>query len=282
MDVDFYPSFETSKFLSDLDIVVLAVPLINLDECISSLPKEELRGKLVVNITPLLDHSKKILLNAYREFPDIDILVSNPLVGTSGDPTAAAADLWDGRIMVIDEPRVEEKMRLERYLQIFKDARCIVYEVDSEVHDATVANTEFVTHMMGRLLDRNVLPPTPLSSKEFSALSDVGAMTNGESFDRFYGMYKYNKKAEGYLSAMRENLAAIERQLAAREAYLAAKAEMRQSERHKLLAETRLLLQELVQGGTLSLPEADSSNDDQQPPGDDGDATRDLTLDTKG
>ncbi|KAL3945063.1 MAG: hypothetical protein SGBAC_000854 [Bacillariaceae sp.] len=282
MDVDFYPSFETSKFLSDLDIVVLAVPLINLEECISSLPKDELRGKLVINITPLLDHSKKILLKAYREFPDIDILVYNLLGRTSGDPTAEAADLWGDRMMIIEDSRVQDNMRVERYLQIFKDARCVVYGVDSDTHDATIANSEFVSHMTGRLLDRNVLPPALLSSKEYSALSELGAMANGESFDRFYGMYKYNKNSKAYLSAIRENLAAMERQLAAREAYLAAKAEMRQSERHKLLAETRLLLQELVQGGTLSLPEADSSNDDQQPPGDDGDATRDLTLDTKG
>ena len=136
---------------------------------------------------------------------------------------------------------------------------------------------------MSRLLDRKLLPPTPVTSKEYNALTEVGEMSYGDSFDRFFGMYNYNERAKDYLSIMRENLASIERQLAAREAYLAAKAEMRKSDRQQLLAETRLLLQEIAQGGALlSLPEAETFIDDEQPPDDDNDATKDLTLDVKG
>lgn len=282
LDVDFYPSFESSKFLSGLDVVILAVPIIYLEECVRSLPVAELRGKLVVDVSPLQVPSKNILLSAFRDFPDIDIIVTNPMFGASGDPTAMMTDRWDGRSMVVDEARVADFTRREKFFKIFKDARCQVIEMDSEGHDYTVADAEFVTHMVGRLLDRKLLPPTPVTSKEYEALTEVEEMTYGDSFDRFFGMYKYNDRAKDYLSVMRENLASIERQLAAREAYLAAKAEMRKSDRQQLLAETRLLLQEIAQGGGLSLPEAGISNDDQQPPNDDSDSTKDLTLDVKG
>jgi hypothetical protein len=46
---------------------------------------------------------------------------------------------------------------------------------------------------------------------------------------------------------MRENLAQVERQLASKEAYLAASAEMKNNDRQRLIAETKLLLQEILQ-----------------------------------
>ncbi|CAJ1890271.1 unnamed protein product [Cylindrotheca closterium] len=281
MEIDFYHSFERSKFLSGLDIVILAVPMTCLEECVKSLPSEELRGKLVVNVSPLLLPAKKILLDALQDFPDIDVVVSNPMFGGSIDPDTVTADLWDGRTMVSEYARVSNGPRCDRYEKIFKNARCECYNMESNFHDATIANSEFVTHLMGRLLNRQLLPPALISSKDYKALSAIGEAAEGDSFDRFFSMYKYNDKAKDYLNILRENLADIERQLAAREAYLEAKADMRKIDRQQLLAETRLLLQELAQGGTLNLPEAGSSSNDQQFPGDDGEASRNLTLDVK-
>ena len=122
-------------------------------------------------------------------------------------------------------------------------------EMTADQHDSSTADAEFVTHMIGRLLDQKMLPPTPVISKEYEALCSVADVTSGDSFDRFFGMFKYNERAKEHLTTMRENLAALERQLAAREAYLSAKAEMKKSERQRLLAETRLLLQELAKSG---------------------------------
>ena len=82
--------------------------------------------------------------------------------------------------------------------------------------------------------------------------------------DLFFGMFKYNERANEHLTTMRENLAAVERQLAAREAYLAAKAEMKKSERQMLLAETRLLLQEIAKSGFASVAGKNAVNENQK------------------
>jgi hypothetical protein len=59
---------------------------------------------------------------------------------------------------------------------------------------------------------------------------------------------------------MRENLSTLEKQLAAREAYLEASAEIKDSDRQRLLAETKSLLQEMAKNGGLfddiNLPKA--------------------------
>jgi hypothetical protein len=97
-----------------------------------------------------------------------------------------------------------------------------------------------------------MLPPTPVSSKEYAALCDVTDMTSGDTFDLFYGMYKYNPRAKEHISKLRENLAKVERQLAAKEAYLAAKAELQDSDRQRLIAECRQLLHEVAKKSSLN------------------------------
>ena len=260
MGIDYYPHFETNAFLRNLDVVILSVPLIDLEDAVNALSPEKLAGKLIVDVTPLNAHPKNVLLKAFSNQPDVDILVTNPMFGPTSKEvngesmsTAGMSDLWDGRPMAYERVRITNMQRCERYLDIFEEARCQVVEIESDQHDTSTADAEFVTHMVGRLLDRKLLPATPVMSKEYTALNEVAEMTAGDSFDMFFGMFKYNERAKDYLMAMRENLADVERKLAAREAYLAAKAEMRQSDRQRLLAETKLLLQELAKSGLAAI-----------------------------
>lgn len=250
--VDFFPQYETSAFLKDLDVVILAVQLIDLEEVLASLPPEKLAGKLLVDVSPVNSFPRDLMLRLFSDQSDIDILVTNPMMGPK--PKAAAtrddSNMWDGRPMAYDRVRISDMQRCERYLRIFEDARCQVLEMDSKQHDESIAQAEFVTHTIGRLLNNGLLPATPLMSKEYEDLCDVAEMTAGDTLDMFFGMYKHNKKADEYLAMMRESLADIEKKLAARSAYLEAKAEIMQSDRQKLLSETRMLLQELARTET--------------------------------
>jgi arogenate dehydrogenase (NADP+) len=266
MGIDFYPHFESSAFLRHLDVIILAVPLIDLEATVNTLSPDKIAGKLIVDVSPLNAHPKNVLLKAFANQPDVDILVTNPMFGPApamgGESSASSgsseSNLLDGRPMAYERVRISDIRRCEQYLKFFEDARCQVMEMDSEQHDASTADAEFVTHMVGRLLDHKLLPPTPIMSHEYSALNAVAEMTAGNSFDAFFGMFKYNKRAKEYLMAMRENLADVERKLAARDAYLTAKAEMKKNDRQLLLAETKLLLQELVKTGLLTPDESPS------------------------
>ena len=139
-------------------------------------------------------------------------------------------------------------------------------EMSAEDHDAYVADAEFVTHLTGRLLDKNLLPVAPISSREYSALCDVAEMTANDTFDLFYGMFKYNDRAKELLNKMRDNLASVERKLAAKEAYLAASSEMKNSDRQKLLAECRMLLREVAKSNGDGTVTTIRKIDDQSSP----------------
>lgn len=251
-----------SKFLKGLDVILLTVPLIKFEDVVYRLPADLFRGKLVVNLSPLNSHPKAVMLQAFENHQDVDLLCSHLMFGsayTSGDSRGANSNcnsypssMLDGRHMVYEKVRISDVGRCERYLKIFEDARCHLVEMTVEQHDASIADAEFVTHLTGRLLhDTHMLPPTPVISREYAALCDMADMSSGDSFDVFFGMFKFNNNAQLHLTRMRENLAKLEQKLAAKEAYLAASSERQTRDRQSLITETKLLLQEIVRNGGL-------------------------------
>jgi len=277
LGVDFH--FDATTFFKGLDVVVLSVPLIRLQEAVDSLPINELRGKLVVDVSPLNDHPKSILLEAFASYPDIDVLVTNPLLGVlpreEDQPKSDVLDngvsvmnpiatgstgIWEGRQMIFERARVANIPRCDRYLEIFENARCEVVEEMASDHDAIISDAQFLTHLVGRLLHQDLLTPTPIMSKEYKDLTKISEMAAAGSFDRFYGMYKYNKHAGEYFKKLRENLTSLECALAARGAYLSAKEELIKGDRQKLLSETRMLLQELARSDFAAAENTRSSS----------------------
>eukprot|EP00550_Attheya_septentrionalis_P003837 CAMPEP_0198283940 /NCGR_PEP_ID=MMETSP1449-20131203/3526_1 /TAXON_ID=420275 /ORGANISM="Attheya septentrionalis, Strain CCMP2084" /LENGTH=740 /DNA_ID=CAMNT_0043980843 /DNA_START=197 /DNA_END=2419 /DNA_ORIENTATION=+ len=259
--VDYFPPFESLSFLSDLDVVILAVPLIDFDAVVSSLPADQLRGKLIVEVCPLSEHPKSVLMRHLGK--DVDVICSHPMFGPRNSPSNGG---WDGLPFVYEKVRIKDTRRCDQFLQIFEQERCQMVEMTAEQHDTLTADASFVTHLTGRLLDRSWLPPTPVISKEYAALCEVADLTNDDSFDLFYGMFKYNDRAKSHLNQMRDNLAKVERQLAAKEAYLSATAALQNSDRQRLIAECKSLLQEVAQSSRpVSQEESDDASTKQHP-----------------
>jgi prephenate dehydratase/prephenate dehydrogenase len=251
LGVEYFSNFEMLKFLQTLDVVVFAVPLVDFEDAITSMPLEALKGKLVVEMCNLNAHPKAVLLRTLGSYPEIDLVSMHLMLGpVQAEENPYVTPSWDGRPLIYEKVRIANIPRCEHFLKIFEEARCQMVEMSAEQHDATIADAEFVTHLMGRLLvDKQLLPPTPVVSKEYAALCDVADMMGTDSFDLFFGMFKYNDRAKDHLQKMRDNLSNLERQLAAKEAYLKASNEMKNSDRQRLLTETKLLLQEVVSKG---------------------------------
>jgi len=267
--IEYYPKFEMVPFLKECNVLILAVPQTDFEAMVSSLPADLLHDKLLVEVCSLSTHPKAVLLQ--NTPPDTDVIVSNPMFGRYSSSSHSSA--WDGQPMVYEKVRIRDERRANAFLEVFERARCQMVEMTAEEQDAHTADADFVTHLTGRLLDMSggrataiggdsgrLLPPTPVASREYTSLLEVAAMTHGETFDLFYGMYKFNSRAKDYLARMRENLARIEMKLAAKEAYLTARAEFQNNDRQRLIAECRELFRDVA--GTHHRNDDIVNNDD--------------------
>ena len=253
INIEYYPMFNMPAFLQDLDVIVLSVPLIQFAEVVTHLPTDYLRKKLIVEVCPLNTHPKTVLLSNLPQ--DVDIICSHPMFSPNSCKISGGSienddgGSWDTLPFVYEKVRVlNNPARAQAFLDIFSHARCKMVEMTAEQHDVYTANAEFVTHLTGRILNsKSLLPPAPIVSKEYELLKDVAEMTDTDSFDLFYGMFKFNEEnAKNHMREMRERLSKIEMQLAAKEAYLAAKAEIQDDDRQRLIEECKTLFREVA------------------------------------
>mmetsp|Transcript_20144 Transcript_20144/g.29768 ORF Transcript_20144/g.29768 Transcript_20144/m.29768 type:complete len:687 (+) Transcript_20144:16-2076(+) len=237
MGAKFFPVYEQKDFFSGLDVVLFSVSILSFQEVVKSIPIEYLKGKLIVEVLSVKTHPKEVLLENLSN--DCDILCTHPMFGPE-----SGLNGWQNLPFVYEKVRISNGQRADKFISIWEKERCKMVELTCEKHDEYAANSQFITHLLGRILGEQCLMNTPIDTRGFQNVLRLMETTCSDSFDLFYGLYKFNAHSHSTLKSLRESFAQVERQLAAKEAYVSAKQEMAVDERKKILSEVRELLQE--------------------------------------
>lgn len=238
----YFPTFEINAFLQDIDVIVLAVPLLNFEDVVSSLPVNQLHDKLVVEVCSLSAYPKRVLLQHLG--PTVDLISANALFGQA---RSSHEESWEGLPLLYERVRISHRRRADLFLGIFERARCQLVQMTADQQDIHTADAEFVTQLTGQLLDHGkLLPPVLVASKKYTSLCDAVDVNSAGTFDDFYGLFLFNDRAKKYLNQIKDNLSRVERWLAAKEAYLAASASLHSRNGHKWFDEYKQLLSDAV------------------------------------
>jgi len=118
-----------------------------------------------------------------------------------------------------NEGFVEAIDRIERFLSIWEEEGCRMIPMSCKQHDDFASRSQFITHLMGRILAKQGLIPTPIDTKGFQSVLKLIESTSADSFDLFYGLYKYNQNSQDTIkdlqNAMEEvvsNLKSLEKE----------------------------------------------------------------------
>eukprot|EP00566_Odontella_aurita_P009878 CAMPEP_0113548230 /NCGR_PEP_ID=MMETSP0015_2-20120614/12781_1 /TAXON_ID=2838 /ORGANISM="Odontella" /LENGTH=433 /DNA_ID=CAMNT_0000448843 /DNA_START=62 /DNA_END=1363 /DNA_ORIENTATION=- /assembly_acc=CAM_ASM_000160 len=114
------------------------------------------------------------------------------------DEAGSFVELGSGTVHNVhenSEAHLEGMDRMERFLSIWEEEGCRMVALSCADHDAHAANSQFITHLMGRILGSQGLGPTPIDTKGFETVLKLVENTNADSFDLFYGLYKYNENS---------------------------------------------------------------------------------------
>jgi prephenate dehydrogenase len=101
------------------------------------------------------------------------------------------------------EAHVEGMDRMERFLSIWEEEGCRMLAMSCKEHDSYAANSQFITHLMGRILGEQGLSTTPIDTKGFESVLRLIDTTTADSFDLFYGLYKYNQNSVNTIVKLR-------------------------------------------------------------------------------
>uniref|UniRef100_A0A7S2QDY9 Prephenate/arogenate dehydrogenase domain-containing protein n=1 Tax=Zooxanthella nutricula TaxID=1333877 RepID=A0A7S2QDY9_9DINO len=194
--------------IARVDVLIIATSIVSFASVVSELPFDLLRSAqpLIVDVLSVKEYPRGVLL---REMPaQCDILCTHPMFGPS-----SGRGSWEGLRFVFDEVRISNAGRARSFLSFFELAGCAMVPMSCAQHDQQAASTQFLTHLTGRVLAEQACEPTPIDTVGYQNLCAVKDNVCKDSFDLFYGLFKYNQCSLDQLRRFRDSLSAVEAQL---------------------------------------------------------------------
>ncbi|CAM0909808.1 unnamed protein product [Alopecurus aequalis] len=193
------------------DVVLLATSILSAKAVLQSLPVHRFRrNTLFVDVLSVKEFPKNLLLSSLPE--DFDIICTHPMFG----PESASGG-WAGLPFVYDKVRVGDcptrRARADAFLDIFAREKCRMVEMACADHDAHAAETQLLTHTVGRMLALLNLRATPIDTKGFETLLQLVENTCSDSFDLYNGLFMYNKNSMELLNRLESALDSVKRKL---------------------------------------------------------------------
>lgn len=233
MGVKYIPLSDPKAFLEqDLDVIVVAVSILSFEATVNSLAgplreyldeNDKKQGPLVVDVLSVKEHARQVMLDVLP--PECDILCTHPMFGPD-----SGKDSWRDLNFVYEKTRIDNVIldpsvvgqgderfvdtqghvhsvhedseahvegmdRIERFLSIWEEEGCRMVPMSCRDHDAYAANSQFITHLMGRILGQQGLSETPIDTRGFESVLKLVDSTTADSFDLFYGLYKFNQNS---------------------------------------------------------------------------------------
>ncbi|XP_031097981.1 arogenate dehydrogenase 2, chloroplastic-like [Ipomoea triloba] len=175
------------------DVILLCTSIISTEPVLRALPIQRLkRNTLFVDVLSVKEFPKNIMLQLLPSH--FDILCTHPMFGPESGKNG-----WHGLPFVFDKVRIGDEdsrvSRVESFLDIFDKEGCRMVEMSCAEHDKHAAGSQFMTHTVGRVLEKLQLETTPINTKGYETLLNLVENTASDSFDLYYGLFMYNKNA---------------------------------------------------------------------------------------
>ncbi|XP_076921843.1 arogenate dehydrogenase 2, chloroplastic-like [Bidens hawaiensis] len=193
------------------EVILLCTSILSTDKVLKSLPLQRLkRSTLFVDVLSVKEFAKDLFLQTLPV--EFDILCTHPMFGPE-----SGKDGWNGLPFVYDKVRIGEEesrvSRCEKFLDAFAREGCLMREMTCAEHDLHAAESQFITHTVGRILEKLGLDSTPINTKGYERLLDLVENTSSDSFELYYGLFMYNKNAMEQLERLDLAFEALKKEL---------------------------------------------------------------------
>lgn len=193
------------------DVVVICTSILSVRAVLASLPLHRLRrSTLFADVLSVKEFPRTLLLQTLP--PDFDVVCTHPMFGPE-----SGKDGWAGLPFVYEKVRVgpgeDRERRCEKFLDIFAKEGCRMVEMSCADHDRYAAETQFVTHTVGRMLAKLELESRPINTKGYETLLQLVENTCKDSFDLYNGLFMYNKNSTELLDRMEVAFDSLKKEL---------------------------------------------------------------------
>jgi len=167
------------------DVIFYAVPISAFEETIKSHKKYFTANHLLIDVLSVKMHPAKIF-EKYINETSTQALLTHPMFGPD-----SSKDGFEGLPMILDKFKTDDQ-KYEFWKKYFESKKLRVIEMTAKEHDKKAADSQGLTHFIGRLLEEFDLQPTNIDTVGAKKLQEVKEQTCNDTWELFTNLQHYN------------------------------------------------------------------------------------------
>ena len=167
------------------DVIVYAVPIESFEQVIADHKKYFREGHLLIDVLSVKLHPAKVF-EKHLKGTNIQAMLSHPMFGPDSSKWG-----FEGLPMILDKFRANSE-NYEFWKGYFANKKLRVIEMSARQHDKLAANSQGLTHFLGRLLDSFDMKPTPIDSLGAKKLLEIKEQTCNDTWQLFTNLQHFN------------------------------------------------------------------------------------------
>ncbi len=181
---------KTTRYVSDLrdlktaSVIFICTPINTFEDVVSKLSKH-LDGQLLIDVLSVKSYPAKIF-KKYSTKNNFKALLTHPMFG----PDSSKSGFSDLPIVMANLNA--DSKDYEFWKNYFQTKELKVVELSPSQHDRLAANSQGLTHFIGRVLEEFHFKPTPIDTLGAKKLQEITEQTCNDSYELFSDLQTYN------------------------------------------------------------------------------------------
>ena len=167
------------------DVIFFAVPIATFEEVIETHKKYFKPQHLLIDVLSVKMHPAEIFTK-HLEGTKTQALLTHPMFGPD-----SSKEGFNGLPMILDKFKTDDET-YAFWKKYFESKKLRVIEMSAKQHDKLAADSQGLTHFIGRLLDEFDMQPTVIDTVGAKKLQEVKEQTCNDTWELFMNLQHYN------------------------------------------------------------------------------------------
>ncbi len=185
-------------------VIFIAVPINKFDATIEKISPLLRENTTVVDVCSVKIHPAKVMLSKLPV--SVGIIATHPMFGPD-------SFLSNNRLKMMMNNTRDTQNQFKFWKRFFRDQGMQIIEISPEEHDRLAANTQGVTHFLGRMLKEFGIKKTMIDTQGFRDLLDLVEQTCHDSWELYSDLQRYNPFTQDMIKKLIGSTETLHKQL---------------------------------------------------------------------
>ena len=185
-------------------VIFVAVPIRHFESLIKEISPHLSEGTTIIDVCSVKTHPAKIMKNNLPEY--IGIIATHPMFGPD-------SFISNNRLKMMMNNTRDTHDQFNFWRQYIKDQGIDVMEMSPDHHDRMAAQTQGVTHFLGRMLKEYGIRKTTIDTQGFRDLLDLVDQTCNDTWELYTDLQLYNPYTDDMIDKLKLATASLDNRL---------------------------------------------------------------------